>query len=167
MKPSGLTNWLDHFDKAGQDYERFFELAGKRLTPRDILDHLDLLQLLKPNEPQLALNVLDEGQLKIGLNVRLQRRAVSIEQEAGMIPAAVRRWSESKDIAKSSPSWKLLMANLYADNRDFAVAHDILISLHEELGQLKQTPARRKILAQSETLLVQIEQQRTQIPVTN
>ena len=149
------------------DYERFFELAGERLTPRDILDHVDLLQLLKPNEPQLALNVLDEGRSKIGLNVRLQRRAVSIEQEAGMIPAAVRRWSETKDIAKSSPSWKLLMANLHADNRDFAAAHDTLISLREELAQLKQTPARQKILAQSETLLMQIEQQRTQIPGSN
>lgn len=147
---------LGQRERALTDYQQYFDLAGDRLTPRDILAIVDLMLTHNPASSDTALALIDAGQFRLGATLTLQRRAVEIEKSQGQIEAAITRWQDSEPLARSSPAWRLELAKLYMEKPDLKRAQEHLESLVVAVRRLKPTPARAEISRTAQKLLYRI-----------
>lgn len=120
--------------------------------PGDILAAAELLAEKPANGIDKALDLLDMGMSRLGVQPQLQRYAIALELERGATSLAVKRCQELETGLGSSPQWKFEMAQLLLlDNRDSEAAL-LLDKAEVQLGELRPTPARRALTRSIEAL---------------
>jgi len=134
------------------DYLRHIELAAGNVRPQDVLAAVDLL-LLQPDGPVKAINLIDKAQAQAGQNLGLQRRAVALLRDGGQLSAALQRWRDSEELARSSLSWMVDLADLHMASGQPHKAKALLQQAMARLANLKPTPARRYLALRARKLL--------------
>jgi tetratricopeptide (TPR) repeat protein len=130
-----------NYKESVADFLRVFELE-QRPNPGHYISVAQMLASGGGNGTQQALQVLDDGTIKLGLTPQLQFYAIELETERGRPDLAVKRMQALQNMLGDSPDWKVGMAELYYDNKQVEAAEKWLDSAERQLVELRRTPAR-------------------------
>ncbi len=123
------------------DFKRVFALQ-QRPNPGHYISVAEMLQATGPDGIDQALEILDQGNAKLGLTPQLQRHAIALELQRGRPDLAISRLQTLEPMLGGSPDWKVDMAELQlqAGNKDAATT--LLQTAEQQLDTLRKTPAR-------------------------
>jgi len=126
------------------DYRLYLELAAAP-QPGDFLAAARSMAAEPGVGSGPALELLDQGMARLGLQAQLQRYAIELELQRGELPLAVERCRTLEDGLGASPLWKVEMAELLLLAEQPVEANTLLLQAEAQLNSLKQTPARREL----------------------
>jgi predicted Zn-dependent protease len=138
-------------DAALADFQTYFTLA-KKPHPGDLLAAARLLAAQPQAGAVPALELLDQGMARLGLQPQLQRYAVTLELQRGNLPQALGRWQALGVMLGHSPQWQVEMAELLLIAERADEATSLLDQARAQLNELRPTPARLKLQDRIEQL---------------
>ena len=130
-----------NYSKSVADFLRVFDLE-QRPNPGHYISVAEMLASGGDKGISRALEVLDQGTVKLGLTPQLQQYAIRLETQRGRPGLAVKRMQELQPMLGDSPDWKVGMAELYYENKERAAAEELLLAAELQLTALRRTPAR-------------------------
>jgi tetratricopeptide (TPR) repeat protein len=102
----------------------------------------DLMVTLPSYGADAALALLDTGMTKLGAVTQLQRHAIALEQHREHYSAAINRMHLLPSSLRSTPHWKLELAQLYLLNNDQTRAQALLVVASSQLDELPRNGMR-------------------------
>ena len=137
----------DSGDHAGaiRDFRRVIELEP-RPNPGLYVSVATMLAESGETGIDEALQILDAGIAKLGLNPQLQHHAIDLELARQRPDRALARGEALRPILGDSPKWKVDMAELYLLDGESTQADGMLKDAKAQLQGLRKTPARLKLL---------------------
>lgn len=134
----------DH-DGAIADFRRVFALQP-RPNPGDYISVAEMLESRGDAGVAEALDVLDQGNAKLGVTPQIQRKAVALELRRKQPERAIERMRALEPMLGESPDWKVEMGELMlaAGRREEAQA--CFRKALDQLGSLRLTPARQQLM---------------------
>jgi predicted Zn-dependent protease len=126
------------------DYQLYLQLAAAP-QPGDFLAAARLMAAEPGVGSGPALELLDQGMARVGLQAQLQRYAIELELQQGELPSAVQRCRTLQVGLGQSPVWKVEMAELLLLAEQPVEAETLLLQAEAQLNVLKQKPARREL----------------------
>ena len=134
----------DH-DGAIADFRRVFALQP-RPNPGDFISVAEMLESRGDAGVAEALDVLDQGNAKLGVTPQIQRKAVALELRRKQPERAIERMRALEPMLGESPDWKVEMGELMlaAGRREEAQA--CFRKALDQLGSLRLTPARQQLM---------------------
>ena len=137
------------------DFQRVFELQ-QRPNPGHYISVAEMLEPTGPDGMDRALDVLDDGNTKLGLTPQLQQHAIQLELRRGRTDLAIARLQTLEPMLGESPDWKVQMAELQLQAGDKDAANKLLEAADQQLATLRKTPARITLQARIDELNQQI-----------
>lgn len=129
-------------DKAAlNDFFRIFSL-NPAPNPGLYISASDLMVELPSYGIEAAVSLLDQGMTKLGAVTQLQRRAIALEQQRNNYPAAIRRMHQLPLSLRSTPQWKIELAQFHLLNSDQKGAEALLLSASLQLDSLPRNGIR-------------------------
>jgi tetratricopeptide (TPR) repeat protein len=134
----------DH-DGAIADFRRVFALQP-RPNPGDYISVAEMLESRGDAGVAEALDVLDQGNAKLGVTPQIQRKAVALELRRKQPERAIERMRALEPMLGESPDWKVEMGELMlaVGRRDEAQVY--FRKALDQLGSLRLTPARQQLM---------------------
>lgn len=141
----------DH-DGAIADFRRVFVLQS-RPNPGDYISVAEMLESRGDAGVAEALDVLDQGNAKLGVTPQIQRKAIALELRRKQPGRAIERMRSLEPMLGESPDWKVEMGELMlaAGRRDEAQA--CFRQAVDQLGGLRPTPARQQLMRRAQAHL--------------
>ena len=134
------------------DFERYFELR-KNPDPGYYISAAQMLLALPDKGLPAAIDILDQGIEKLGLNPQLQYFAVELEQRRKNYDQAIARMQTMKSMLGESPKWKTDLGKIEQLAGKQSAAQALFSEAKAQLLTLRKTPARIALLAELELLL--------------
>jgi predicted Zn-dependent protease len=129
------------YEASVADFRRVFELQ-QHPNPGHYISTARMLQSGGPDGIEQALEILDQGNKKLGLTPQLQRYAIQLELSRQQPENALQRMRELEPILGDSPDWKVDMGELLLQVRQPEQAAALLEAASQQLDTLRSTPAR-------------------------
>lgn len=134
----------DH-DGAIADFRRVFALQA-RPNPGDYISVAEMLASRGDAGVAEALEVLDQGNAKLGVTPQLQRKAVALELRLGQPERAIERMRALEPTLGDSPDWKVEMGELMLSAGRGGEAKAWFRKASDQLEGLRPTPARQQLM---------------------
>jgi hypothetical protein len=93
-----------------------------------------------------ALEVLDQGNAKLGVTPQVQRKAVALELRLGQPDRAIERMRALEPTLGDSPDWKVEMGELMLSAGRGGEAKAWFRKASDQLEGLRPTPARQQLM---------------------
>jgi len=132
------------FEKALDDQLLFLKHSA-RVSGADFISAAELALKSQPDNHQLALSILDEGQQRLGSSALLQQRAVSIELARSKPDLAIDRLLTLESELSGSPAWHIQLAELLNQEGLGSRALNHIEQAKQLLENAKPTPAAKKL----------------------
>ena len=130
-----------NYPAAVVDFKRMFELQAQP-NPGHYISVADMLQSTGPDGIDEALEIIDQGNKKLGITPQLQQRAIELELRQKRPGKAVERMRALQPILGESPDWKVGMAELLLQVGQAEQASALVDAASLQLDTLRKTPAR-------------------------
>lgn len=138
--------YLNDMQQSFTDFEKFFALQS-HINPGSYIDAAEIYASSEKNGIDAAIELIDQGIERIGLNPQLQRYAVDLELKRNKIDNAIKRFKSLQLLLNDSPVWKVRMAEIFIKARKVNQAKKLLATAKDQLTKLKPTPARLELLS--------------------
>lgn len=135
------------YPAAVADFRAFFALR-ERPNPGHYISTAAMLAEMDLEGVDAALALLDEGMVKLGQVPQLQRYAIELERWQGNYDGAVERQQRLVAVLGDSPQWNWQMGQLLTEAGRKPQAVKYYRSAHQQLRNLRRTPARIELMQQ-------------------
>ena len=136
---------LNDLQQSFRDFEKFFALQ-KKVNPGSYIEAASIYVSSEQKGLDAAIELIDQGIERIGLNPQLQRYAVELELQRNQVESAIKRFQSLQSLLNDSPVWKVGMAELFLKAGRNNEAKKLLTTAKAQLTKLKPTPARLQLL---------------------
>jgi tetratricopeptide (TPR) repeat protein len=140
-----------NYSAALGDYQALFE-RPEQTTPADYIAASELLIESPEHEIDHAIDVLDQGMVKLGVVSQLQYLAIELELNRGQYYKAIERQQSLAPNPPGNPFWQVEMGRLLLAAGEEQSANRHFLTAQQQLNELRKTPARVQ-LAQELQLL--------------
>lgn len=141
----------DH-DGAIADFRRVFALQP-RPNPGDYISVAEMLESRGDAGVAEALDLLDQGNAKLGVTPQIQRKAVALELRRKQPGRAIERLRALEPMLGESPDWKVEMGELMLAVGRREEAQIYFRQAADQLGGLRPTPARQQLMRRAQNHL--------------
>ncbi len=128
-------------DLAIESYRAYFRLSATP-QPGEYIVAAKLFAASTSEGSKKALELLDFGMEKVGLNAQLQRLAVKLEVDLGNTGGALTRWYSLIDQLGHSAEWNTTLAKLMILDNKLEEARQVILKTKMLLASSKQSPAK-------------------------
>lgn len=129
------------YEASVADFKRVFALL-ERPNPGHYVSVAEMISSQGEKGIAPALDILDSGNVKLGLTPQLQQYAIQLELGRKRPDLAVERMRALEPMLGNSPEWKVKMAELYIGTGQTEQANNLLNGAARQLDSLRRTPAR-------------------------
>lgn len=140
------------------DFNAYFALQ-KQPNPGHYISSANLLKGLEGQGIPAALEMLDQGMVRLGVIPQLQNYAIELELERKNTGNAIERLKTLEPTLGTSPDWKVSMGELLLLAGQPAQASALFDEATAQLKKLRSTVARQRVLEKLEDLKKQLSQQ--------
>lgn len=134
------------------DFDRFFALR-KNPNPGYYISAAKMLVKLPDKGIPAALEMLDQGIERLGLNPQMQYYAVELEQQRKTYKLAITRMKTLEAMLGESPKWKADLGRLKQKAGYQTQALELYVDARDQLVALRKTPARVDLLSELNLLI--------------
>jgi predicted Zn-dependent protease len=149
-----------HNDTAISSYRTYLTIA-QNPQPGDYLAAAELLASTGTEGIVSAIEVLDAGINKLGLNPQLQRYAMQLELKRSQNENAISRWRSLEYQLGETPGFQITLARLLFLSNRFNEATQVAAQAKARLSSLRRSPARDSLARKLSALEKLLEQAKT------